>query len=468
MISIILKRISIILSLLIFISNSLIGGETGKLTPSDIQSFKNSLKIDGQTKALMNAISNNDVKQLAFNRELYNKTDHLFNFEIDVKGITDQASSGRCWMFAGFNMMRPEVIKKFNLKEFEFSQNYIFFWHKLELANQFLENIIATADRDINDRELQVLFNLGIGDGGWWNSMVNIVEKYGAVPKDVMPETKNSSKTGAMNTIINDLMMHSVEKIRMLVNAGKSSNEIVKYKLDVLKDVYRLLVLHLGEPPSEFTWRYQNKDNKIIGKQYTPLDFYKEVGGVDLKEYVSIFDHPAHPYNKYYQMNFSNNTAGESNMSFINLEISKLKELALKSVLNGDPVWFATDVGKENDKENGVLAIGVYDYKSLYSVDTELSKRSRVLYRKSVPNHAMLFVGVDTIATGEVKKWRVENSWGTSPGNKGYWTMYQDWFDAYVFNVIIHKKYLPKEVLDLLETEPTNLPAWDPFYEAFN
>ena len=441
-------------------------GDSTQLSETQIKTLKNSVKLDGNTKALMNAISNNDVNKLAFNRELYNKYNNLFNFKIDAKGITDQESSGRCWLFAGLNIMRPEIIKRYNLDSFEFSQNYLFFWDKLEKANMFLENIIKTKDRDISDRELQQILKTPLGDGGWWNAMVNIVEKYGAVPKEIMPETENSSKTSMMNKILDKMMLHGAIKIRDYNQKGKDVDELRNVKFELLKEVYRILILHLGVPPEEFTWRYENKDHKLIEKSYTPISFYKEVANIDLKEYVSIFNHPAHEYNKYYQMNFTTNLAETENMDFINLNIDQLKEFALKSVLAGEPVWFAADIGKENDRNNGILAEGIYDYNSLYNIQIELSKKDRVLYNYSVPNHAMVLVGVDTTENGQVIKWRVENSWGTDKGEKGYWAMYQDWFDGYVFNVIINKKYLSPDILELLKTKPTKLPAWDPFYSA--
>jgi len=460
------QRIRILVWCILFINMPGFALVPEKLTPDVINELKTSVTFDAEMKALINAVTNNDVKELAFNRELFTKYNDIFNLKIDTHGITNQKSSGRCWLFAGLNIMRPAVMKKFNLSSFEFSENYLFFWDKLEKANMFLEAMIMTRDRDIDDRELQTLLSNPVPDGGWWNYVVGLIEKYGAVPKEIMPETKNSSNTRMMNAILNTMMRQDAVLIRKLARQGKKEAAIRAQKLQMLKDVYRLLIVHLGQPPEEFTWRCEDKDHKIIEETYTPLSFYEEAVGFDLRNYVSILDHPAHPYNKHYRINFCRNMPDITDMDFINLKIEKLKNFAFKALLDKEPVWFAADISKENDNKNGILAVGIYDYESLLNVNARLTKAERVLYRASTPNHAMVFVGVDTL-NGRPQKWLVENSWGTDRGNKGLWTMYDDWFDEYVFAVIIHRKHLPENVLKLLKTKPETLPAWDPMRTAF-
>jgi bleomycin hydrolase len=434
------------------------------LSPEVIKELRASCTIDASTRALMNAITNNDVKSLALNRELYNSHDDIFNYKVDVKGITDQASSGRCWLFAGLNILRPAVIKKYNLSGFEFSQNHLFFWDKLEKANLFLEAVIETRDRDLDDRELQVLTKDPIPDGGWWSFVVALVEKYGAVPKEIMPETNNTKNTGMMNALLSRLMRHDAVELRAMAAKGAAVPALQARKIEMLKDVYRFLVLHLGLPPQEFVWRYEDKDNKVHEAKHTPQSFYREVAGVNLADYVAVFDHAAKPYGKRYRLKYDRNMADAPDMDFINMKIQSVKPSVLKALLAGEPVWFAADSGAENDKKDGVFALDMYDFRSLLGVNMDLTKAERILYFDSSPNHAMVFVGADTLG-GKASKWRVENSWGTEIGDKGYWTMYDDWFDQYVYGVIINKSYLSPDVLSLLSAKPEVLPAWDPMRE---
>jgi bleomycin hydrolase len=436
------------------------------LTPEVLKELRASFTLDAQTRALMNAITNNDLKSLALNRELYNKSDDVFNYKVDAKGITDQAMSGRCWLFAGLNIMRPAVMKKYNLSEFEFSQTYLFFWDKLEKANLFLEAVIETRDRDLDDRELQVLTKDPIPDGGWWSFVVALIDKYGAVPKEVMAETNNTKNTGMMNVLLARLLRHDAVELRAMAAKGAKVSALEARRVEMLKDVYRVLVFSFGLPPDTFVWRYEDKDDKAHEATYTPLAFYKDVAGVNLGDYVAIFDHPGKPYNKHYLLKYDRNLADAPDMDFVNMSIRDVKGFVLKALYAGEPVWFAADAGAENDKKDGIFALGMYDFHSLLGVNMDLSKKDRILYFDSSPNHAMVFVGADTLA-GKPLKWRVENSWGTDVGDKGYWTMYDDWFDQYVYGVIVNKSYLPESVLAILSMKPETLPAWDPMREMF-
>lgn len=436
------------------------------LTPEVLKEIQASFTMDAQSRAVMNAITNNAAKDLALSRELVTKHDDIFNYKIDVKGITDQKSSGRCWLFAGLNIMRPAVIKKYNLSEFEFSQPHLFFWDKLEKANLFLDAVIDLRDKPLDDRELQTLVKDPVPDGGWWSYVVALIDKYGAMPKEIMPETKNSESTGAMNALLTKLMRRDAVELRAMAAKGAKVPALQKRKVEMLKDVYRLLVLHLGVPPQEFVWRYEDKDGKIVEAKHTPQSFYRDVVGVALGDYVSIFDHPAYPYGKYYRIKYSRNMTDLPDMDFVNVDAKTFKGYAYAMLLAGEPVWFAADVGAEMYSKGGIMEPGIYDYKSLFGVDLELTKAEKVLTFDSSPNHAMVFVGADTLG-GKAIKWRVENSWGTDAGLKGYWSMSDDWFDRYVYAVIVHKKYVPESVLSLLGTKPEVLPAWDPMREYF-
>ncbi|MBN2183990.1 MAG: C1 family peptidase [Candidatus Krumholzibacteriota bacterium] len=441
-------------------------GEGKGLGKDDIKELRSSFTIDPQSRAWMNAVSNNDLKSLALNREMYNSQDEIFSDKVDAKGITNQKSSGRCWMFAGFNMMRPSVMEKFNLESFEFSENYLFFWDKLEKANMFLESIIETADRDIDDRTLQALLRDPIPDGGWWSYHVDLIEKYGVVPQCVSRETSHTSSTGRMNGVLNYMARSCAVELRKISAGGAARDELGTAKMEMLKDFYRVLVLHMGEPVEEFVWKVKNKDDEVIEKKFTPKSFFKEAVGIDLRDYITIIDYPAYGYGKYFEIDFCRGIYDMPNMRFINLDIDQLKKYSIRGIQEGTPVWFAADIGKENNVDDGVLAVDVYDYNSLLGIDYGLTKAELVQYREGAPNHAMVFVGVD-LDDNKPVKWRVENSWGTDRGNGGYWTMYDEWFGKYVFNVIIDKKHLPKSVLGILETEPEMIPAWDPMRSAF-
>jgi bleomycin hydrolase len=358
--------------------------------------------------------------------------------------------------------MRPLVIDRLKLNDFEFSQNYLFFWDKMEKANTFLENVISTQDRDLLDREVVLILSDPFPDGGYWSYVVDLINKYGLIPKAVMPETQNSSNTGMMDNLIARKLRQDATVLREMSKKGAKINELRERKVEMLKEIYHMLVLNLGMPPTEFQWRYEDRDTVVSQlKTYTPQTFFEEVVGVNLNDYVSLVNSPNHPYNQLYQIRRTRNLYDSPDVTFINLDVKQLREFALLSVLKDDPVWFACDVGKDQDGEKGIMAPDIYDYQSIYGVDLQLTKSDRLLYRESSANHAMVFVGVDTL-NSQPTKWLVENSWGDAKGNKGYWTMYDKWFDEYVYEVIINKKYLPQDILDILKTKPEELPPWDP------
>jgi len=437
----------------------------GGIEKGTLQEIQNSLQMNTSHRALLNAITNNDINDLVLNRELVNNHNDVFNVKVEVIGITDQKSTGRCWIFAGLNVMRPAVIQKYNLSAFEFSQNYLFLWDKLEKFNYFLESIIETRDKPIDDRMLRQLLDGPVSDGGWWNYVASLIEKYGVVPKEIMPETKNSEKSKLMNKTIDYLALQYAAELRHLWDSGGKLTDLITRKKQMLKDVYKILVLHLGQPPERFRWRYQDKDKTIHEKEYSPVQFYREAVGVDLREYITLFNYPGRPFNQYYQVHFRRNMFDKPDMDFINLEMEELKQYTLKSILDNEPVWFAADVSWHMERKLGIMANGIYDYESLFELQDGMSKADRIMYGATSANHAMTLVGADTVA-GKAVKWLVENSWGTEVGDKGYWTMYDSWFDEYIFTLILHKKYLPDKVLAILKTKPNILPTWDPLAKS--
>jgi bleomycin hydrolase len=457
---------SALLSVILFACGStLIWGNSireGGLDSEVIEQVRQSFRMDTPTRALMNALTNNDIKKLALNREKYVAHDKLFNHKIKTKGITNQKSSGRCWLFAGLNIMRPKVIEKYELKEFEFSQSYLFFWDKFEKANTFLELIIETKDRDPLDRELTMILKSPFPDGGLWIYVVELIEKYGVVPKSVMPESEQTSKTGMMDRLVSRKLRKDAAILREMSRDGATVPQLRERKVEMLKEVYRMLALNFGNPPTEFQWRYESKDSVVSEvKTYTPQSFSKEITDVNLRDYVPIYNHTLQPYDKLYQMRLARNIYDRPDNVFINLDTQQMREFALRQLLDNQPVYFACDVGKEQSSEFGIMAADIYDYETFYGMDFSMNKADKFRYRESHSTHAMVFVGVDTL-DGKPTKWLVENSWGDERGDKGYWTMYDEWFDEYIYKVIINKKHLPKRVLEILKTEPIVLPPWDP------
>ena len=432
------------------------------LTDDVIKDIRNSTYLSSRERAIMDALSNNDLKDIAVNRVFLNTHNNLFNYRIKTKGITDQEKSGRCWLFAGLNLLRPKVIKKYNLSDFEFSQSYLFFWDKMEKSNFFLESIIETVDKDLLDREMEHLLKRPISDGGWWSYVVNLINKYGLVPKSVMPETYNSTHTWWMNGVISARLREYATILRKMSKEGVTPQELREKKLTFLKTIYKMLVLNLGEPPTSFVWRYEDNEGNVSKPvNYTPEEFLEDVVGLNLRDYVALMNHPGKEYNRLYQFDMARNIYEEIDPRFINLGIKEMKEFTIKSILDNEPVWFACDIIQHRESEKGILSTEIIDYKSVYGIDIKLSKEQRLLYRESEANHAMVFLGVD-IQNDKPVKWLVEGGHGRERGHEGHWTMYDDWFDGYVYGVIIHKKYLPEEIIDVLKQKPVHLPPWEP------
>lgn len=438
--------------------------QSGAITPEMLKQFRSAIQLDAKMKATINAVTANDIKKLALDRAVSIAANQYFSHKIKTEGITDQKNSGRCWLFAGLNILRPTAMTALNKKGFEFSQTYLFFFDKLEKANLFLESIIQTRMRSLDDREVEWLLKNPFPDGGQWNMVLALIDKYGVVPADVMPETESSGSTGAMNQWISTKLRKDASILRDMHAAGKSVEELGAKKMEMLGEVYRMLVVHLGVPPSSFAWRYEDKDSKVTEPvTYTPIEFYKKFVNIKLDDYVCLYSIPSQAFGKLYQIQFDRNLYDRPNMTFANVDMKTMKELTLKSVLANDAVWFGCDVGKESDSKSGVMKLGLYDYESIYGVGLTMTKKERVLYQESIPSHAMVIVGVDLV-NGKPEKWMVENSWGSKSGSNGYFTMYDSWFEEYNYAIIVHKKYLSKELADVFKQTAIVLPPWDPMF----
>lgn len=454
----------------LFLALILLGGDLFSQTLGDVElkEIKGGFVKNPATVAIQNFVSSDkDFKSKTRNRDLQGKVDHYFKYRTNVKGITNQQSSGRCWMFTSMNALRPSVMEKYSLGEFDFSHNYNYFWDVLEKSNLFLENIIATADKDMDDREVATFFLSPVGDGGVWNLFYNVAEKYGVVPQSVMPETEHSNNTTQMMSILNERLRAGGYAIREKAKAGARSKTIDKdlraEKTKILKDVYRVLAICLGEPPTEFTWRYKTKDGQVKTLTTTPKEFFNSIVPENYSpdNYIMVMNDPTREYYKLYEIKNYRNIIEGINWVYLNLPNEEIKSSALSSIKNNEPLYISCDVGKQLDKDNGILDINNYNYDALFGIEMKMDKKARILTRQSGSSHAMLLIACDTDDKDVPVKWELENSWGVSSGHNGYLTLTDEWFSEYMFRMVFNKKYLSDKAKSALGQKPVLLPVWD-------
>jgi len=434
------------------------------ITDKELEELRMSFKKDAATTAIQNILTTHkDIRDNALNHEMQSKIDHHFRYRVNVKGITDQKSSGRCWMFTSMNVLRPAIMEKYNLNEFDFSHNYLYFWDILEKSNLFLENMISTALRPVDDREVVEYFKSPVGDGGVWNLYYNAAQKYGVVPDVVMPETEHSNSTGQMLSIVNEKLRTGGYALRELAANGKKEKDLRIEKQSTMNDIYRILSLCLGEPPTKFIWRFKDKSGRSIEKRYTPKEFYSEITPADYSpdNYIMIMNDPTREYYKIYEIQNYKNTIEGINWIYLNLPNDDIKKAALASIKNNEAMYASCDVGKQHNRKTGVMDPKMYDYESLFGVRLNMYKKARILTRQSGSSHAMTLIGCDTDVSDTPVKWEFENSWGASAGNRGYLTFTDAWFDEYMFRLVIHKKYLDSKAIECLKQKPIQLPMWD-------
>ncbi len=412
-----------------------------------------------------NAMAESDAGKLVLNQRVAMAIDRNFSTKLDDWGPTDQKSSGRCWLFAATNLLRARVIKKLGLKSFEFSQSWPMFWDKLEKANYFLEAMIETADRDIDDRTVVTVLGNCVNDGGQWNMFVNIARKYGLVPKAVMPETLSSSATASMNYALVGRLRVGARRLRELASSSHPAGDLRAAKQAILTDVYTILRLHMGNPPESFDWQWTD-DKKRFHREtgMTALTFMKRYVSIPLEEYVCLVHDPrkTSPVGRTFTVEYLGNVVEGGRVIYLNVDIATLKAIALKALKAKEPVWFGCDCSKMMHRDLSVWDANMFDYEMLYGAPLELeSKEDRLLYKRTAMNHAMLFTGVDE-EKGKPKKWRVENSWGDKGDGKGFYVMNDSWFDQHMFEIAARKRLLPPELRAALAQPPIVLPAWDP------
>ena len=414
-----------------------------------------------EQKAVKNALASNSIATLAVNSENLSMIDTHFSHQVKTKGITDQKSSGRCWLFTGLNVLRAKMIAKHDLPEFEFSQNYNSFYDLLEKSNLFLQAIIDTRSLPMDDRKVDWLMKNPIGDGGQFTGVSNLIMKYGVVPKSVMSETYQSDNTGQMTMILKWKLREFALELREMKSA-----KLAERKEVMLTEIYRILVECLGVPPTEFEWTRYNKEGKVVSvKKYTPKSFYNEFIGEDLESnYVMIMNDPTREYGKVYEIEYDRHVYDGENWLYINLPIERVKELAIASIKDNTAMYFSCDVGKFSNSKKGTLDINNMDYESLFRTKFPMDKKQRIQTYSSGSSHAMTLIAVDLDEAGKPRKWMVENSWGAGSGYKGNLIMTDKWFEEYMFRVVLEKKYVPADVLKMLEQKPVLLPAWDPMF----
>ena len=435
------------------------------ISKTNINKFMKEFNASSTGHITRNALVRSNINDVAMDWDGFRLLDHTYSDVIstEMSKVTNQKASGRCWGFAGLNLMRISLAEKYNLKDFEFSQNYFMFCDKLEKSNYFLENILNTFDEAYDSRLMMYLLDSPIQDGGQWDMFVNLIEKYGVLPQSVMPESYQSSQSALMNRFITRKLREFGWTLREMNAKGVKLNELRKIKEEMLSTIYSMLCRCLGNPPETFSWQAKDKNKKLVRlNDLTPIDFYKQVG-VKLKDKLCLIHAPMSnkKMNELYTVSYLGNVVGGQIINYVNVDIEDMKRAAIKSLKNNEAVWFGCDVGKMFHRDLGIMDVDLYDYELLFDTKFLMDKGKRLEYGDSLMTHAMLFTGVD-IVKGKSTKWRVENSWGTKGGDKGYYQMSDKWFDEFNYEVVVDKKYLPKRILEIFDREPVALQPWDP------
>ena len=401
-----------------------------EIKPNEVHAATTELTSDAALRLVRNGVAQEGVDKLSLDREQLRGLIPVTSHKLDSWGVADQKASGRCWIFAGLNSLRGGLMDKAKLKDFELSQTYIYFFDKLEKANWFLTAMAELKDRDIKDRTVTKLMDDPIDDGGQWSMFVALVEKYGVVPQYAMPETASSEATAMLNRNLQTVLRRAA---------------------------------NLGLPPEDFVWQYRDKDDEFHrAGTYTPQEFAQEYLPADLGEYVCVVNDPRNAYGELYTVEYLGNVAGKR-VTYLNAPVEVLRDAARASIEDGQPVWFGCDTDQQSDDEHGVWAKHLHDYEAFYGVEMDLDKAQRLRLHESMMTHAMVFTGADIEEDGTVNRWRVENSWGPKKADKGFWTMADDWFDEFVFEIAVHPSRLPEQYQAALQSESvTTLPAWDP------
>ena len=459
-----MKR-TIVLFLTLCAALTLGAQDKGGISGDMLREIRKGYEGSAADKAIRNALNTAPINTLAANADNAAMIDTHFSDEVKTKGRTDQLSSGRCWLFTGLNVLRAKMIEKYDLGAFTFSQNYVFFYDQLEKANLFLQGIIDTRNLPDDDRQVDWLFSNPIGDGGQFTGVSNLIMKYGVVPSEAMPESYHANNTSQMRTQLALKLREDGIRLRQAARAGAREDRLQAMKVQQLREIYHILALCLGVPPEEFQWtRTDSKGNIVSTKTYTPKGFYEEFVGTDLENsYIMVMNDPCREYYKVYEIEYDRHVYDGENWVYLNLPVEEIKPLAIASIKDNTALYFSCDVGKFLNRQKGVADLRNFDYESLMGVSFGMDKKERVYTHASGSTHAMTLIAVD-IKDGKPVKWMVENSWGATSGYQGNIIMTDEWFDEYMFRLVVEKKYVPSSLLKYMDQKPIRLPAWDPMF----
>lgn len=437
-----------------------------EITNQQIKDFRTATD-DKHNNIIRRAVTKNGIHSASFDQEIANINTPIFSIDLDTGKVANQKQSGRCWMFAALNTMRHDIKDRFHISdEFQLSQSYTLFWDKFEKANYFYENVLKTATEPLDSRRVAFLLTTPQQDGGQWDMIVSIIEKYGLVPQSIYPESKASSATAELNNTLNTLLRHDATVLRGLVAQQASKDKISNARNEMLANVYRLLSLTLGEPPVQFDFEYRDElHNFHVERQLTPHDYYQKFVSWDLDEYISVINAPTadKPFDATYNVDMLGNVVGGRDVKHLNVDINKMKAFAISQLKDGQSVWFGVDMGPQVDRESGLMASGIFASDDLFNVDSTMTKAQRLDYGESLMTHAMVLTGVDLDENDQPTKWKVENSWGEKVGKKGYFTMSDDWMSEYAYQIVVKKEYLSSELVNIYDnSKPTLLSPWDP------
>jgi bleomycin hydrolase len=461
-----MKKIALTCLMLIFCS-LLFAQQSGGIDAAMLTKIQSFYTVSPEVKALKNALANFDINKLAVNSDNATTFNSYFSNQVNTKAVTDQKSSGRCWLFTGLNVLRAKAIAEHQLPaDFQFSPNYLFFYDQLEKANLFLQAVIDTRNSEMSDQKVEWLFKNPIGDGGQFTGVANLIAKYGVVPADVMLETYSSNNTSRFSQLLSLKLRELGLQLRTMgKEKGVTSAKLNDKKIEMLGIIYRMLALNLGEPVKEFTWSKKDAQGKPISpKTYTPQSFYQEFANQDFGNYVMLMNDPTREYNKLYEIEYDRHVYDGQNWKYLNLPMDKIAAMAIASIKDSTAMYFSCDVSKFLDRNKGFLDINNFDYASLMGVSFGMNKKERISTFASGSSHAMTLVAVDLDTVGQPQKWMVENSWGSNYGYKGNLIMTNEWFNEYMFRLVVDKKYIPADILNLLNQKAILLPPWDPMF----